>query len=129
MQITRVMLSAGLLLASVGGGAAYAQDMANQSEVVISTSPNPLNAIEPRGGRDPRGGFYGRQTVWPGDYHDALDRQQGNMYSAERGGRDPNGGFYGRDTVWPGDYHDALDRGEFPAGGPRIMPTRTFNRY
>ncbi len=27
-----------------------------------------------RGGRDPRGGFYGRQTVWPGDYKDALDR-------------------------------------------------------
>ncbi len=30
--------------------------------------------MEPRGGRDPRGGFYGRQTVWPGDYKDALDR-------------------------------------------------------
>lgn len=27
-----------------------------------------------RGGRDPRGGFYGRPTVWPGDYKDALDR-------------------------------------------------------
>lgn len=30
--------------------------------------------MEQRGGRDPRGGFYGRQTVWPGDYKDALDR-------------------------------------------------------
>lgn len=30
--------------------------------------------MEPRGGRDPRGGFYGRPTVWPGDYKDALDR-------------------------------------------------------
>lgn len=32
------------------------------------------NNLPQRGGRDPRGGFYGRATVWPGDYHDALDR-------------------------------------------------------
>lgn len=121
------IIGACLLLASIGGGSVYAQDMANQSQVTISNS---MNTIEPRGGRDPRGGFYGRQTVWSGDYHDALDRQQGNMYRAERGGRDPRtGDFYGRDTVWPGDYRDALDRGEFPAAGISVMPRRTFNGY
>ena len=111
----------------LGVAPASAQDMANQTQVTISNS---LNTIEPRGGRDPRGGFYGRQTVWPGDYHDALDRQQGNLYNGTRGGRDPSThDFYGRDTVWPGDYHDALDRGEFPGAGISVMPRRAFNGY
>lgn len=126
MRMARTLLCAcGLVAGLATGTPSFAQDMATQPQVVIS---NQLNSIEPRGGRDPRGGFYGRQTVWPGDYHDALDRQHG-VYSSDRGGRDPSGGFYGRPTVWPGDYKDALDRGEFPAAGIAVMPRRTFNGY
>lgn len=93
MLMTRTLLCAcGLVAGLATGTPSFAQDMATQPQVVISptssTASNHVAAVI-------RGQLSGRQTVWPGDYHDALDRQQG-VYSSDRGGRDPSGGFYGR---------------------------------
>jgi hypothetical protein len=70
-------------------------------------------------------------SVDPADqaYNRQLAQQRRFNEIEPRGGRDPRGGFYGRPTVWPGDYRDALDRGQFPAGGPHVIPRRSFNGY
>lgn len=51
-----------------------ATDPADQVRMQNQARNYAFQNMEQRGGRDPRGGFYGRATVWPGDYRDALDR-------------------------------------------------------
>lgn len=82
-----LMLAAGFI--ALGGVSAQAQDSSYYTMQVprtMATDPidqaiiqrqayeRQLTLAGPRGGRDPRAGFYGRASVWPGDYHDALDR-------------------------------------------------------
>lgn len=49
-------------------------DPMDQARLYNQARENNFRNLPQRGGRDPRGGFYGRPTVWPGDYKDALDR-------------------------------------------------------